>query len=232
MKSVDDNIFFWLHLIRLFLVKRRPIKTIYSTSVHEETRGQSGKIIRHNKTKTQGRWRWQQRGKCSRMFDSCLSQLTCKIFETGTNANSADLLAPKTPEGFSVSPLSQWWGAQSRMNIRSGLWMAQCVRAKQRAMKWRLRTLQAAYHCVELGFGCFHSTKLTTNATIHCLAEPVSALVPNKIQNGKWNDKLSQNMLTLNIPACGKHVDTAMIKRPVRLFLRTERWEMRSQTFS
>lgn len=35
------------------------------------------------------------------MFDIRLSQLTCKIFETGTNANSADLLAPKNPEGFS-----------------------------------------------------------------------------------------------------------------------------------
>lgn len=35
------------------------------------------------------------------MFDIRLSQLTCKIFETGTNANSADLLALKNPEGFS-----------------------------------------------------------------------------------------------------------------------------------
>lgn len=39
------------------------------------------------------------------MFDNRLSQLTCKIFETGTNANSSDLLAQKKkkkpPEGFS-----------------------------------------------------------------------------------------------------------------------------------
>lgn len=34
------------------------------------------------------------------MFDIRLSQLTCKIFKTGTNANSADLLAPKNPQGF------------------------------------------------------------------------------------------------------------------------------------
>ena len=38
---------------------------------------------------------------CFACFDIRLSQLTCKIFETGTNANSADLLAPKNPEGFS-----------------------------------------------------------------------------------------------------------------------------------
>lgn len=31
----------------------------------------------------------------SGVFDIRLSQLTCKILETGTNANSADLLAPK-----------------------------------------------------------------------------------------------------------------------------------------
>lgn len=39
------------------------------------------------------------------MFNIRLSQLTCKIFETGTNANSADLLGPKkkkkNPQGFS-----------------------------------------------------------------------------------------------------------------------------------
>ena len=33
--------------------------------------------------------------------DIRLSQLTCKILETGTNANTTDLLAPRTAEGFS-----------------------------------------------------------------------------------------------------------------------------------
>lgn len=35
------------------------------------------------------------------MFDIRPSQLTCKAFETGTNANSVDLLALRNPEGFS-----------------------------------------------------------------------------------------------------------------------------------
>lgn len=64
-----------------------------------------------------------------------LSQLTCKTFETGTNANSSDMLALEILKAIQMSSLSQWWGARSRVNIRSGLWMAQCVRAKQGAVK-------------------------------------------------------------------------------------------------
>lgn len=86
-------------------------------------------------------------------FDICLSQLTCKIFETGTNANSADLLAPKNPEGFSSELTLTMVGCSEQGEYT--VWAlngTMCVRAKQGAVKWRLRTLQAACHCAELSW--------------------------------------------------------------------------------
>lgn len=54
------------------------------------------------------------------MFDIRLSQLTCTILETGTNANCADLLAPKkNPEGFLNELTLTTVGAQSGVNIQS-----------------------------------------------------------------------------------------------------------------
>lgn len=62
------------------------------------------------------------------VFDIRLSQLTCKIFETGTNANSADLLATqkkkeekKNPHGFSNELSLTMVGCPELVNIRSGL---------------------------------------------------------------------------------------------------------------
>lgn len=105
------------------------------------------------------------------VFHIRLTELTCKIVKTETNANRPDLLAPKKkkkiPGAFQTSSLLQWWGAQSGVNIQPVLRMAQCVGAKQGAVKWRLGTLQAA---------CRHwadprpLTKLTTTMTVLCSA--------------------------------------------------------------
>lgn len=134
------------------------------------------------------------------MLDIRLSQLTCKIFETGTNANSADLLAPKNPEGFSNELTLTMVGCPEQGEYRSGIWMAQCVRSKQGTVKWRLRTLQAACHCGELSFGSFCSTKLTTIITTGLLIRNAK-LTPhftgglclsqdeNEIQIGNLNQK-------------------------------------------
>ncbi len=64
-------------------------------------------------------------------FDIRLSQLTCKIFETGTNANSADLLAPKNPEGFSNELTLTMAGAARGEYTVWALNGTMCERAKQ-----------------------------------------------------------------------------------------------------
>lgn len=65
------------------------------------------------------------------MFDIRLSQLTCKIFETGTNANRADLLAPKNPEGFSNELTLTMVGAEQGECTVWALNGTMCERAKQ-----------------------------------------------------------------------------------------------------
>lgn len=83
------------------------------------------------------------------MFNIRLSQLTCKIFETGTNANSTDLLAPKNPEGFSNELAITMVGCPEQGEYTAwALNGTMCVRAKRGAVKRRLGTLRAAHLCL------------------------------------------------------------------------------------
>lgn len=97
-------------------------------------RGNLGKTQESGRHKnTKGWWRWRRRGTPHPlgMFDIRLSQSTCKISETETNANRLDLQKKKKIlKAFQINQLRQWWGEQNRVDLPSGLWMAQCVRGE------------------------------------------------------------------------------------------------------
>ena len=101
---------------------------------------------------------------------------------------------------------SQWWGAQSRVNIRSGLWMAQCVRAKLGSCEVKA---QDPPGCLLLLSWASAATKLTTTTTVLCSANAwlnaalqAWAQTGNKTNNnkkkpqdGNLNQKISHNLI-------------------------------------
>lgn len=133
---------------------------------------------RVKQTKTRGWWRVKLFG----MFHIRLSQLTCKIFETGTNANSADLLAPKNRAGFSNELTLTMVGCPEQGWIYGlhGLWiwaLKGTMCESQTGELWSEGSgpsrLPAFLCWAEPSLGCFRSTKLTTTAiAVLCPAMP------------------------------------------------------------
>lgn len=107
-----------------------------------------------------------------------LSQLTCKIFETRTNANSADLLAPKTPKGFSSDLTFSMVGCPEQAEYTVWFLNGTMCESQTREL-WSEGSGPSRLHTVPVCWGwasaASGSLKLTTTTTVQCSTRQGSA---------------------------------------------------------